>query len=84
MSVWSSLLVVIATFSVASQGAAFAPPTTCNHAERSNNPSFAAVESLLYSSTAIPSEDDPVFDTIMRFELKRELLQAALEFKEPP
>ena len=28
------------------------------------------------------SETDPFFDTIMRFELKRELLQAADEFQE--
>jgi hypothetical protein len=41
-----------------------------------------AAQSLMVPSATKPSDSDPVFDTIMRFELKRELLQSADEFKE--
>jgi uncharacterized lipoprotein YajG len=41
-----------------------------------------AAQSLTVSSASKPSDSDPVFDTIMRFELKRELLQSADEFQE--
>lgn len=81
MSVWNSLLAVIVTSSVVSQQGATFTSTISDHVERSK-PSFAAAESLLFSSAAKPSDEDPVFDTIMRFELKRELLQAAREFQE--
>lgn len=40
-----------------------------------------AAQSLMVSSASKPSDSDPVFDTIMRFELKRELLQSADEFQ---
>ena len=38
--------------------------------------------SALLSATAKPSDYDPVFDTIMRFELKQELLQSMAEFQQ--
>lgn len=42
----------------------------------------APLAASLIPSSSKPNDTDPVFDTIMRFELKQELLQAAQEFQE--
>lgn len=74
-----SALVVIGISALVQCCSAFT--STPHHGSvRTSKVPFAA-QSALISSTSKPSDSDPVFDTIMRFELKQELLDCADEFQ---